>query len=201
MTLSQPVLDRRGLLPLLFPEPARYLFITGLAGAARDATALTGEADNLFALGGAMGAAVPMGLGLALVVHDREVAVVTGDGELLMNVGALATTASTLPHNLSIVCIDNSTHGETGGQAGHTSRRTNLALMAQGAGLPSVMTLENTAGIEQARRFLEESPGPRFLLVRVLPGPPERVKRNWDAAERRLCFRTALAAGRRADNA
>lgn len=195
--MTPSILDRREVLGSLFPEPEAHLFIAGLAGSARDAAALTEEGDNLFALGGAMGAAVSMGLGVALTVQERSVAVITGDGELLMNVGALATIASAMPGNLTVVCIDNGAHGETGGQPGHTARRTNLAVMAEGAGFPSVMTLESPAAFDDARRFLAEAAGPRFLWVRVSPGPPAAFARNWNMTERRLAFRNACV-GRRA---
>ena len=187
--MTVPTLDRRGLLPALFPDPQAALFVSGLAGAGRDAAALTGETDNLFAFGGAMGGAVAMGLGMALAAPSERVAVITGDGELLMNAGALATVASAAPGNLTVVCIDNGVHGETGGQPGHTARRTDLALMAEGAGFPAVKTLDDEATIPASRRFLEESPAPRFLWVRVKPGPPTPFSRNWDAAERRRLFR------------
>lgn len=189
--MTKFALDRREVMPKLFPEPDKLLMIAGLAGAARDAAAHTSEADNLFALGGAMGAAVSIGLGVALSAPNREVAVITGDGELLMNIGALVTVASMSPQNLSIVCIDNACHGETGGQPGHTARRTNLALMAEGAGIPSIRTVERHDQLEDAARFLGVAPGPRFLWVRVKQGPPADYKRNWDLAERRLRFRAA----------
>ncbi|MDE0058309.1 MAG: thiamine pyrophosphate-dependent enzyme [Defluviicoccus sp.] len=182
-------LDRREVLGALFPDPTRYLMVAGLAGSARDAAALTGEADNLFAFGGAMGGAVPMGLGMALAAPDRPVAVITGDGELLMNAGALASVASAMPENLSIVCIDNGRHGETGGQLGHSARRTDLARLAEGAGLPSAMTAADGAGLAAAADFLETAPGPRFVCVRVRPGPPAEYRRSWDPAEGRLRFR------------
>jgi phosphonopyruvate decarboxylase len=192
--MDEIVLDRRGLLAELFPDHGEYLLVAGLAGAARDTAALTRESDNTITLGGAMGAAVSMGLGVALGAPSKKVAVITGDGELLMNVGALATVASTMPDNLSIVCIDNGCHGETGGQPGHTARRTNLAMMAEGAGLPSVFTLTAADRFAEARRFLAEAPAPRFLWVRVLPGPPADYRRNWDLAECRLKFRNAYLA-------
>ena len=158
------MLDRRDVLGALFPDPGAYLMVAGLAGSARDAAALTDEADTLFAFGGAMGGAVPMGLGMALAAPDRKIAVVTGDGELLMNAGALASVASTMPENLSIVCIDNGRHGETGGQLGHTARRTDLARMAEGAGLPSAMTVTDAAGLGEAAAFLQEAPGAFIAL-------------------------------------
>ena len=189
--MTEPSLDRREVLGALFPDPGEYLMVAGLAGSARDAAALTDEADYLFAFGGAMGGAVPMGLGMALAAPDRKVAVITGDGELLMNAGALASVASTMPDNLSIVCIDKGRHGETGGQLGHTARRTDLARLAEGAGLPSTMTVADAAGLGAAAAFLKDAPGPRFVCVRVAPGPPADYKRSWDPAECRLRFRRA----------
>ncbi len=194
--MSEATLDRRDVLAPLFPNPQDYLFIAGLAGASRDTAALTDDGDNLFTMAGTMGAAVSMGLGVALAAPASRVAVITGDGELLMNVGALATVASMAPENLSIICIDNGCHGETGGQPGHTARRTDLALMAAGAGLPSTMTVTAPGELAAAAKFLIESPAPRFLLVRVTDGPPADYKRNLDAAVCRHRFRNArLGAG------
>lgn len=192
--MSDVTLDRKGVLPKLFPNPEDYLLVSGLAGAAKDTADYTKESDNLLALGGAMGAAVSMGLGVALSAPKEQVAVITGDGELMMNVGALATVASMMPDNLTIVCIDNAMHGETGGQPGHTARRTNLALMAEGAGIPSTMTIQSADQLEDAYRFLQDSPAPRFLWVRVTPAPPSSYKRNWDLVEARLKFRNAYRA-------
>ena len=194
--MTDAEIDRRELLPQLFPAPADYLMVSGLAGAARDAAALTGDGERLFTMAGTMGAAVPLGLGMALAAPGSQVAVITGDGELLMDLGALATVASQAPDNLSIVCIDNGRHGETGGQMGHTAIRTDLARIAEGAGLPSVMTIRRPEEIAAAAKFLVEAAAPRFLLARVRPGPPTAYKRDLDPAACRLRFRDAyLGAG------
>jgi phosphonopyruvate decarboxylase len=185
------MLDRRELLPLLFPKPDDYLIIAGLAGASRDAAALTDDASNLYTMGGTMGAAVSVGLGVALSAPGAEVAVITGDGELLMNVGALATVASMAPDNLSIVIIDNGCHGETGGQKGHTARGADLAKMAEGAGVPSIMTISTPDQVADAAKFLREAPAPRFLLAHVTDGPPCDYKRDLNPAACRLRFRDA----------
>ncbi len=124
--MTEFTLDRRDILPRLLPDPDKYLIVTGLAGAAKDTADYTKEAANAITLGGAMGAAVSMGLGVALSAPKDEVMVITGDGELMMSVGALATVASMMPGNLSIICVDNGCHGETGGQPGHTSRRSSM---------------------------------------------------------------------------
>ena len=94
------VLDRLEAVPALIGSHEDFLIITGLAGTARDIAALTNDGAHYFGLGGAMGGACMMGLGLALARHDKRVLVVTGDGELLMNIGALATIAVLNPPNL-----------------------------------------------------------------------------------------------------
>lgn len=190
--MADILLDRRDFLPKIFHDQEKYLFVSGLAGASRDAAELTSEGDNIFTMGGAMGAAVPIGLGMALSAPDRQVAVITGDGELLMNIGCLASVASAAPDNLSIVCIDNGRHGETGNQLSHTAGRTNLELMAKGAGIASVMTVSRPEELEGAARFLKEAAGPRFLWARVLPGPPSDWIRNWHLADCRTKFRNAV---------
>jgi phosphonopyruvate decarboxylase len=191
--MTPATLDRREVLSQLFPDQKEYLFISGLAGSARDAAALTDDGANLFTMAGTMGAATCMGLGVAMSAPERKVAVITGDGELLMNIGSLATVATISPANLSIVCIDNGCHGETGGQNGHTSNKTNLELMARGAGIISTMTVVTESDLTDAATFLTEAPGPRFIQVRVMDGPPADYKRNMDPAECRVRFRNAIS--------
>ena len=189
--MTEAKIDRRELLPQLFENPDDYLFVSSLAGAAKDTSALTDDGDNLYTMAGTMGAAVPMGLGVALNASDRKVVVVTGDGELLMGIGSLVTVASMAPANLSIVCIDNAQHGETGGQSGHTGKATDLETIAKGAGFSSTMTITCSNQIKDGVGFLATATGPRFLNVRVTDGMPSTYKRNMDPAACRHRFRNA----------
>jgi len=117
------VLERSEAVPALIGRHQDFLFIAGLGGTACDVGAVTGDGAHVYSLGGAMGAACMMGLGLALARPDKRVLVVTGDGELLMNLGALAAIAVIDPPNLAILCVDN---GETGWQKSHTSLGVDL---------------------------------------------------------------------------
>ena len=87
------VLERSEAVPALIGRHQDFLFIAGLGGTACDVGAVTGDGAHVYSLGGAMGAACMMDLGLALARPDKRVLVVTGDGELLMNLGALAAIA------------------------------------------------------------------------------------------------------------
>lgn len=188
-------LDRKHVVPRLIGNPDDFLFVGGLAGTAKDLAHITQDGDNLYALAGAMGAATMMGLGLALAQPDRRVLVATGDGELLMNVGALATISVINPPNLSILCVDNGHYGETGYQLSHTSLGVDLEQIAIGSGIRTTRTVSTEAEIDDAARVLRQSNGTSFVLVKVTPTDPEKYKRDMRPAAVRHRFRRALLGG------
>lgn len=190
--LPDAVLDRRQAVPALIERPSDFLIVTGLAGTAQELSAMTDCSPGVFALGGAMGAALAMGLGLALAQPKRRVLTITGDGELLMNVGTLATIALQNPRNLAVVCVDNGHYGETGNQESHTGLGVRLDTIATGAGIPIVHIVNTEADLAEARRLIRSDDGPCFILLRVKEGPPQKVKRNLVPHLERDKFRAAL---------
>jgi thiamine pyrophosphate-dependent acetolactate synthase large subunit-like protein len=186
------VLERGEAVPKLIGRHEDFLIITGLGGTAYDVNAVTGDEAHVYSLSGAMGAACMMGLGLALARPDKQVLVVTGDGELLMNVGALATISVMNPANLAIVCVDNGHYGETGWQKSHTSLGVDLEKIAIGAGIKRTMTVLQEADLAAASRFIREGNSTGFVLLKVMPTEPPAAKRNLDAAHCRDRFRRAL---------
>ena len=187
-----PGLDRCEAVPVLIGDPKDFLIVAGLAGTAKDIAALTNDGANAFCLAGAMGAATMMGLGLAMAQPDKRILVVTGDGELLMNVGSLATIASINPANLSIICVDNGHYGETGYQRSHTHGITDLAQMAAGAGITQIRTIAETAGLDDGRQLIRDSNGTSFVLLKVGTGKPPTFKRDFAPGAGRLRFRANL---------
>src|SRR5216683_2321553 len=166
------VLDRRDAVPALIGRHQDFLFVTGLAGTARDIAALTHDGAHIYTMAGAMGGAAMIGLGLALSRPDKRVLVVTGDGELLMNVGALATIGVMDPANLAILCVDNGHYGETGWQKSHTSLGVDLEKIAIGCGIKHTRTVANAADIAGGARVLREGNGSSFVNLRVKPTEP-----------------------------
>jgi thiamine pyrophosphate-dependent acetolactate synthase large subunit-like protein len=185
-------LDRREAVPALIGRHEDFLIVAGLAGTAREIAHLTRDGSHAYIMAGAMGGAAAIGLGLALAQPQRRVLVITGDGELLMNVGTLATIAVLDPPNLSIVCVDNGHYGETGYQKSHTSLGVDLEKMAQGAGIKRTRTVAKEAEIAEGARLLREGNGTSFVLLRVKPTDPPSHKRSFDPALERLRFRAAL---------
>jgi thiamine pyrophosphate-dependent acetolactate synthase large subunit-like protein len=186
------VLERSEAVPKLIGRHEDFLLIAGLGGSARDVGAVTGDAAHVYSLGGAMGAPCMMGLGLALARPDKRVLVVTGDGDLLMNIGALATIAVIDPPNLAIVCVDNGHYGETGWQKSHTSLGVDLEKMAAGAGIKRTQTVAVEADVATGARLIREGNGTAFVVLRVRPTEPAPFRRNFDASFCRDRFRKAL---------
>ncbi|MBV8449266.1 MAG: aldehyde dehydrogenase, partial [Hyphomicrobiales bacterium] len=127
-------LDRREAVAALLKDRGDMLVITGLGSPGYDVHAASDD-DSTFYLWGAMGAAALMGLGLAQATPDRNVVVVTGDGEQLMGLGGLATIAVAKPKNLVIIVIDNGHFGETGMQRSHTGLGLDIAKITQACGI------------------------------------------------------------------
>ena len=96
------MLDRRKAIAILMANRPKDLFVVpGLGSTTYDMASL-GEKDSDFYLWGAMGGAAMIGLGLALAKPSVKVAVITGDGEMLMGMGSLATIGVQRPANLAI---------------------------------------------------------------------------------------------------
>jgi thiamine pyrophosphate-dependent acetolactate synthase large subunit-like protein len=185
------VLDRIEAVPALIGRHEDFLIIAGLAGTSRDVAALTNDGAHTYSMAGAMGGASMIGLGLALARRDKRVLVLTGDGELLMNIGSLATIAVLNPPNLSIICVDNGHYGETGYQKSHTSLGVDLEKIAAGSGIKLTRTIEKEQDIAAGARLIREGNATSFVLLRVKPTEPPSYKRDLNPASCRVRFRAA----------
>jgi thiamine pyrophosphate-dependent acetolactate synthase large subunit-like protein len=184
-------LHRREVVAKLVADRGDMLIVTGLGSPTYDCAA-AGDHPLNFYLWGAMGSAVMVGLGLALAQPERRVLVITGDGEMLMGLGALATIAVKKPRNLAIAIIDNEHYGETGMQATHTGAGVDLAGMAKTAGFAETATVVGTQGLEAGIRQLRGAPGPVFVAIKVAPGKDPLVLPPRDGPYLKTRFRQAL---------
>jgi len=158
-------LDRREVVKAILEKRGDALVVTGLGSSCYDAG--VHDHPNTFYLWGAMGAAAMVGLGLALAQPSRRVVVITGDGEMLMGLGALATIGARKPDNLSIVIMDNELYAETGMQPTHTARGVSLSGMAKAANFAVAETVFTDEDLEAGIAALYEAPGPVLLDVKV----------------------------------
>ena len=162
---TKSTLDRRVAVKTILGERGDTLLVTGLGSSCYDAGTL--DHPNNFYMWGGMGGAAMIGVGLALAQPKRRVLVITGDGEMLMGLGSLATIGAEKIRNLSIAVIDNELYSETGMQPTHTSRGVDLAGVAKASGFVTTGTVSTLAEVKTWIPTLYAKPGPVFLDIKV----------------------------------
>lgn len=159
-------LHRREVAKILLADRGDALVVAGLGSPIWDITSVQDSHANFPAWGG-MGGAACMGLGLAFAQPDRTVLVVTGDGEMLMGLGALATIGVAQPRNLSVVVMNNGQYGETGLQKAHTSLGVDLAGVATASGIKHSLDVKDDADLAKLVTSLYARQGPVFASIRI----------------------------------
>jgi thiamine pyrophosphate-dependent acetolactate synthase large subunit-like protein len=174
------LLGRREVVATLLRHRMQAIAVGGLGASTYDIAA-AGDHDRNLYLWGAMGGAVMIGLGLALAQPNLPVVVITGDGEMLMGLGSLATVGLQAPGNLSVVVLDNESYGETGGQVSHTASVADLVGIARACGIADARSLATLDEIETFAKAMQDvSGGPRFANVKIDGANLERVMSSRD---------------------
>jgi thiamine pyrophosphate-dependent acetolactate synthase large subunit-like protein len=184
-------LHRREVVAALLEQRGDLLVVAGLGSSAWDCAA-AGDTALTFPLWGAMGQAAMTGLGLALAQPARQVLVITGDGEMLMGLGALATIGTQKPLNLTIVVLDNERFGETGMQATHTAHGADLAGVAKACGFAAARTVTRATELSALRLAIHERRGPTFAVAKVAAERVPIVLPPREGALLKARFRRAL---------
>ena len=185
-------LERRAAMATLLAERGNDLLVVpGLGSTTWDAAA-AGDNDRNFYLWGAMGGAAMIGLGLAIAQPSRRVAVVTGDGEMLMGLGALATIGTQCPPNLAIIVFDNGVYGETGMQPSHTQAGVDLIGVAGACGIATRLDVRDDNELADLARRLKNLRGTLFARVQIATDEPPRVLPIRDGIALKERFRAAI---------
>lgn len=184
-------LRRRPAVASILAPRGDSLVVTGLGSATWDTAAAGDNALNFYTWGG-MGGAAMVGLGLALAQPKRRTLVITGDGEMLMGLGSLATIGVQKPTNMAVVVIDNEHYGETGQQETHTHHCVDLAGIALAAGFREAVTAYTRAQLDDAIDLVYDGQGPILAVVKVKPGSEELTLPDRDGPYLKSRFREAL---------
>jgi thiamine pyrophosphate-dependent acetolactate synthase large subunit-like protein len=183
-------LERRAAMAMLVADRSDELLIVPGLGSTTWDLAATGDDPRNFYLWGAMGGAAM--IGLALAQPQKRVAVITGDGEMLMGLGALATIGVARPPNLAVIVFDNGVYGETGMQPSHTQAGVDLTAMARGAGFPACLDVTDDAGLSALAARLKDFEETLFARVAIEANDPPRVLPERDGVAIKRRFRAAL---------
>ena len=184
-------LDRREAMRALLDGRGDLLLVTGLGSTTWDAAAI-GDDERNFYLWGAMGGAAMLGLGVAIARPERRVLVVTGDGEMLMGLGALATIGVQRPANLAIAVFDNGHYAETGMQRSHTDQGVSLCGIAHACGIDDAFDISDIAALREFARQIHGADRTLFARIAIHADEPPRVLPPSDAVLLKHRFRRAL---------
>jgi thiamine pyrophosphate-dependent acetolactate synthase large subunit-like protein len=187
----KPVLDRRKVVAEILTQRGDALIMPGLGAPTWDCAAVDDHPLTFYSWGG-MGGCAMMGLGLALAQPRRRVLVITGDGELLMGLGSLATIGVEKPRNLAVIVIDNEHYGETGMQPTHTRHGVDIPAMARAAGFRAAGTVYTAQQLKTWIPRFYRQPGPVFCSIKVTTAPAPLVLPVREGSALKHRFREAL---------
>ena len=191
MKNRKPMLDRRKVVAEILKQRGDALIMPGLGAPTWDCAAVDDHPLTFYSWGG-MGGCAMMGLGLALAQPRRRVLVITGDGELLMGLGSLATIGVEKPRNLAVIVIDNEHYGETGMQPTHTRHGVDIPAMARAAGFRSAGTVYTAQQLKTWIPRFYRQPGPVFCSIKVTTAPAPLVLPVREGSALKHRFREAL---------
>ena len=121
------------------------------------------QGPNFFALN--MGLCLPFALGLTVAFPKRKVIAIDSDGSLMNDSSSLITVADVNPANLVAFVMDNGSYARMGST--FTTRKTDLAKMAQGAGIANASTVTTLEEFSTAAKQAMESTGPTLVVAKV----------------------------------
>jgi len=188
---NQEGLDRRLASAKLLSACPDALVVAGLGSASYDLFA-AGDRSANFYLWGAMGGAAAMGLGLALAQPSRPVLVLTGDGEQLMGMGALATIGAQRPLNLAVVVLDNGRFAETGMQRSHTALGVSLQAVAAACGFGWTLDIGELDALAPLGARIQAMQGCGLARIKVRAEEVPRALPSRDGVWLKNRFRSAL---------
>jgi thiamine pyrophosphate-dependent acetolactate synthase large subunit-like protein len=190
---------RRGELASLVAEllGPRHIVICGL-GSTTYAWKATGSQIPAFYAADPMGLAPGLALGFALASQDREVILLEGDGDLIMNLGVLLTMADTAPENLRTIVFHNGRYETGGNQPLPAVGRMRLAGIAEAAGFSWTAQYDWGASTEEVSAAVSEllqAPTPALLVVGIdAEHAPYGGPGDYSGAEERAEFQRHLMA-------
>lgn len=141
---------------------------------------------NLYTMG--MGLVTPVAFGLALACPDQRVVALDGDGSILLNLGALATLGNHPAPNLVSIIFDNEAYTGTGGLPTASRGATDIAAVAQAAGIAKAVTVRSVVEFRSAAEKALTEPGPSIIVAKVKSEMPEVGPKLMDGRENKYRF-------------
>jgi thiamine pyrophosphate-dependent acetolactate synthase large subunit-like protein len=150
---------------MLDPE---VIVVTNIGPISREWNALRPSDANLLQIN--LGLCAAVGMGVAVSLPRRQVVLLDGDGNLLLNLASLADLANRNLTNLLHIVLDNESYEGGGGLRSATAGKADLAAIARGAGVPNTTVASSVEEFGSAARRALQEPGHHFIVAKVEQG-------------------------------
>jgi len=123
------------------------------------------DKENNFYMIGSMGLSSSIGLGIALKKPKKRVYIFDGDGNILMNLGSLATIGYLKPRNFFHFIFDNNAHESTGGQP-TVSNSIKIQKIAKVTGY-KIFEVRNHTELQKVLTKIKNMSGPTMIHIKI----------------------------------
>ena len=191
MSATPNKIARRAFVAELLGQRGTALIVTGLGSPTWDCFAAGDSPEYLYSWGG-MGLAVPTALGVALAQPDRRVVAITGDGEMMMGLGALAVVGDQAPGEPRHPRARQRGVRRDRAPARPHRRAHRHRRGGQGFGIARTMTVTEQGKVGELAELLFKTPGPVLAVAKIAISEDPWALPEKDGATIAQRFRGAL---------
>lgn len=160
----------KSLAALVDPET---IVVTNVGPICREWNALRPSDANLLQVN--LGLCAGVGLGIAVSLPHRQVVMLDGDGNLLLNLASLADLANQNLQNVVHIVLDNESYEGGGGLKSATAGKADLAAIARGAGINNASVVTSIEPFEATAKQALAKRGHHFIVAKVEKGSVEKL--------------------------
>jgi thiamine pyrophosphate-dependent acetolactate synthase large subunit-like protein len=152
---------------------SKTIVVTNVGPICREWNALRPSDANLLQVN--LGLCAGVGLGIAVSLPHRQIVILDGDGNLLLNLASLADMANQNLQNVVHVVLDNESYEGGGGLRSATAGKTDLAAIARGAGIANSSVVGDLERFETAAKQSLANRGHHFIVAKVEKGSVDKL--------------------------
>ncbi len=173
-TQKQSEFQRYDAIKIIKESLETFSFVSTNGVTSRESFAVKGSPD--FYMIGSMGLASAIGCGAALSQKEKRIAVLDGDGGILMHFGLLPFIGSCKPQNLFHFILDNEVYATTQNQP-TVSPTTEYDKIALASGYRQAYKVSSTEELRSLLAAIKDYDGPVLVWVKIAPGYKEGIRR------------------------
>ncbi len=151
-----------------------YIFLSTTGFTSRESFNVAKSPD--FYMLGSMGLIAAIGCGAALAQKGKKIAVLDGDGAILMHLGLLPFIGSAQPTHFIHFIMDNQCYASTHGQP-TVSKTAEFDKIALASGYKQAYKVSSGKELKSLLTSLKKTSGPILVWVKIVPGNKEGTER------------------------